>query len=51
VSVRIHSRGKQFDLGGGSQFDSIENLIEHYKEHPFEIANGRLVHLLQVHAR
>ena len=39
-----------FDLGGGKQFDNVEDLIEHYKEYPFEIADGRLVHLLQVNS-
>ena len=37
-----------FDLGGGTQFENVEDLIERYKQHPFEIADGRLVHLLQV---
>ncbi|XP_065885001.1 uncharacterized protein [Dysidea avara] len=47
VNVKVCSRGKMFDLGGGKQFGNIEDLIEHYKEHPFKVTDGRQVYLLQ----
>ena len=47
--MKVCSRGKMFDLGGGKQFGNIEDLIEHYKEHPFKVTDGRQVYLLQVH--
>ena len=48
VSVKIYGRGEKFDLGGGRQFDNIEDLIMYYKKNPFNIVGGKQVHLHQV---
>ncbi|XP_065884537.1 tyrosine-protein phosphatase non-receptor type 11-like isoform X2 [Dysidea avara] len=47
VSVKIYGRGEKFDLGGGRQFDNIEDLIMYYKKNPFNIVGGKQVHLHQ----
>jgi len=48
VNVKIHGKGKKFDLGGGNQFDSIEDLIGYYKKYPFSVSDGTIVRLHQV---
>ncbi|XP_065885811.1 tyrosine-protein phosphatase corkscrew-like isoform X2 [Dysidea avara] len=47
VNVKIYGRGEKFDLGAGTQFGSIEDLIKYYKKNPFNIAGGKQVHLCQ----
>jgi len=46
--VKIYGRGKKFDLGGGIQFDSVEDLIEYYKKYSFKIVGGKQVNLREV---
>ena len=46
--MKIYSKGAKFDLGGGNQFDTIEDLVEYYKQRPFNIAGGKQVNLHQV---
>ena len=46
--MKIHSKGKKFDLGVGNQFDSVEDLIEHYRKYPFSVGGGALVRLHEV---
>jgi len=48
VNVKIHGKGKKFDLGGGNQFDSLEDLIGYYKKYPFSVSDGTIVRLHQV---
>ena len=47
--VRIHGRGKKFDVGGGRLFDSIEDLIEYYKKCLLMDDRGTAIYLYQVH--
>lgn len=46
--MKIFGKGKKFDLGGGYKFDSVEDLIEHYKKNPFSVAGGSIVKFHQV---
>ena len=46
--MKIFSKGKKFDLGGGNQFDSIEDLIDHYKKYPFSVKEGAIIKIDQV---
>ena len=48
VHKKIYDKGKKFDLGAGNQFDSVENLIEYYKQNPFYVSGGTEVKLYQV---
>lgn len=43
--VIIRRKDKVFDLGGGPQFHSLLDLVEHYKKYPFVEPNGRVVTL------
>lgn len=36
-----------YDVGGGLQFNSLANLIEHYKKNPMVETSGTVVHLKQ----
>ena len=33
-NIIIHNNGGLFDVGGGPKFDSLTQLIEHYKKNP-----------------
>ena len=46
--VRIHGKGKKFDVGGGRLFDSIEDLIEYYKKCLLMDDSGTAIYLYQV---
>ena len=46
--VKIHGRGKKYDVGGGKQFDSIEDLIEYYKKCLLVDDRGIAIYLYQV---
>ena len=49
VCIKIHANGEKFDVGaGGRQFDSINDLILHYKKYPLTIDKGVDIHLDQV---
>lgn len=37
----------RYDVGGGQQFDSLAELIEHYKKNPMVETTGTVVHLKQ----
>ncbi|KAG1683060.1 Tyrosine-protein phosphatase non-receptor type 11 [Nymphon striatum] len=45
VMIRCHE-GK-YDVGGGQQFDSLTDLVEHYKKNPMVETTGTVVHLKQ----
>ena len=46
--MKIHGRGKKYDVGGGKQFDSIEDLIEYYKKCLLVDDKGIAIYLYQV---
>lgn len=35
----------KYDVGGGDKFDSLTDLIEHYKRNPMVETSGSVVHL------
>lgn len=37
----------RFDVGGGERFDSLAELVEHYKRNPMVETTGTVVHLKQ----
>lgn len=37
----------RYDVGGGEKFDSLTELIEHYKRNPMVETSGTVVHLKQ----
>ena len=39
----------KYDVGGGELFDSLSDLVEHYKKNPMVETSGTVVHLKQVH--
>jgi tyrosine-protein phosphatase non-receptor type 11 len=45
--VKIRCSGGKFDVGGGDQFDSLSELIEHCKKNPMVDTTGTIVHLKQ----
>ena len=36
------------DVGGGDQFESLSDLVEHYRKNPMVETSGTVVHLKQV---
>lgn len=46
--IKIHNKGNRYDVGGGTSFDSLGELIEHYKKCPLVEVTGNVVHLKQV---
>ena len=46
--IKIHNKGSKYDVGGGTSFDSLRDLIEHYKKCPLVEVTGNVVHLKQV---
>jgi tyrosine-protein phosphatase non-receptor type 11 len=38
---------QKYDVGGGEKFDSLCELIEHYKKNPMVETTGTVVHLKQ----
>ncbi|KAI5718498.1 tyrosine-protein phosphatase corkscrew isoform X5 [Diaphorina citri] len=45
--VMIRCQAEKYDVGGGEQFDSLTQLIEHYKRNPMVETSGTVVHLKQ----
>lgn len=39
----------KYDVGGGEKFDTLTDLVEHYKKNPMVEKSGIVVHLKQVH--
>lgn len=37
----------RYDVGGGQQFESLTDLVEHYKKNPMVETTGTVVHLKQ----
>ena len=48
VCVKIYANGEKFDIGAGEQFNSVNELILHYKEHPLKTDKGVDIHLDEV---
>ena len=46
--IKIHNKGNRYDVGGGTSFDSLRDLVEHYKKCPLVEVTGNVVHLKQV---
>ncbi|KDR10028.1 hypothetical protein L798_15690, partial [Zootermopsis nevadensis] len=45
--VMIRCQDNFYDVGGGERFDSLSELIEHYKKNPMVETSGTVVHLKQ----
>ncbi|XP_071451599.1 tyrosine-protein phosphatase non-receptor type 11-like isoform X1 [Hetaerina americana] len=45
--VMIRCQDNRYDVGGGEKFDSLSELIEHYKRNPMVETSGTVVHLKQ----
>ncbi|XP_020296324.1 tyrosine-protein phosphatase corkscrew-like isoform X2 [Pseudomyrmex gracilis] len=45
--VMIRFQDNKYDVGGGDKFDSLSDLIEHYKKNPMVETSGSVVHLRQ----
>ena len=48
VCIKIYSNGEMYHIGAGKKFNSIGDLIVHYKEHPIKTVEGTDIHLDQV---
>ena len=46
--VIIRCQEGKYDVGGGDQFDSLGDLVDHYKRNPMVEMGGTVVHLKQV---
>ena len=46
--IMIHNKSGKYDVGGGNSFDTLGQLIEHYKKCPLVEVSGNVVHLKQV---
>ncbi|KAM4703672.1 tyrosine-protein phosphatase non-receptor type 11-like [Rhinophrynus dorsalis] len=46
VMIRFKPDGK-YDVGGGERFDTLTDLLEHYKKNPMVERSGAVVHLKQ----
>ncbi|XP_071945732.1 tyrosine-protein phosphatase non-receptor type 11-like [Antedon mediterranea] len=45
--VMIRSKDGRYDVGGGEQFDTLADLVEHYRKNPMVETSGLVVHLKQ----
>lgn len=50
VDVCLQQDGK-YDVGGGERFDTLADLVDHYKKNPMVEKSGIVVHLKQVWKR
>ncbi|XP_067329107.1 tyrosine-protein phosphatase non-receptor type 11-like isoform X1 [Anolis sagrei] len=46
IMIRYQPDGK-YDVGGGERFDTLTDLVEHYKKNPMVEKSGAVVHLKQ----
>ena len=46
--VLFQIQNGKFDVGGGEQFDTLSDLVEHYKKNPMVETSGTVVHLRHV---
>ncbi len=47
VTTTFSFKDGKFDAGGGETFDSLTDLVEHYKKNPMVETSGTVVHLRQ----
>lgn len=47
VNIFVLQEGK-YDVGGGERFDTLADLVDHYKKNPMVEKSGIVVHLKQV---
>lgn len=45
--VMIRRKDEYYDVGGGEKFESLSELVEHYKKNPMVETTGTVVHLKQ----
>ena len=45
--VNLIAQDGRFDVGGGDLFDSLAELVDHYKRNPMVETTGTVVHLKQ----
>ncbi|XP_078413997.1 tyrosine-protein phosphatase non-receptor type 11b isoform X2 [Cetorhinus maximus] len=45
--VMIRNQDGRYDVGGGERFDTLTDLVEHYKKNPMVEVSGIVVHLKQ----
>ncbi|XP_077998024.1 tyrosine-protein phosphatase non-receptor type 11-like [Glandiceps talaboti] len=45
--IMIRSQDNKYDVGGGERFDSLSDLVEHYKKNPMVETSGAVVNLKQ----
>ncbi|KAL3862311.1 hypothetical protein ACJMK2_008289 [Sinanodonta woodiana] len=43
--VKIRRNGVKFDVGGGQQFESLVDLVEHYRKNPMVETSGTVLHV------
>ena len=41
-------KDSKYDVGGGEQFETLADLVDHYKKNPMVETSGYVVHLRQV---
>lgn len=46
-NINLLLQDNRYDVGGGEKFDSLSELIEHYKRNPMVETSGTVVHLKQ----
>ena len=45
VHLKIESRMGKFDLGGGKAFDTLQELVDYYKQYPMVESTGTVIYL------
>lgn len=48
ISVLSLQQDSKYDVGGGERFDTLADLVDHYKKNPMVEKSGIVVHLKQV---
>lgn len=48
ISVFVAQHDMKYDVGGGEKFDSLTDLVEHYKKNPMVETLGTVLQLKQV---
>lgn len=51
ISVFVSQHDMKYDVGGGERFDSLTDLVEHYKKNPMVETLGTVLQLKQVSDR
>lgn len=41
----FYEQESKYDVGGGNKFNSLNELVEHYKKNPMVETSGSVVHL------